>query len=106
MKDLISREALALDVRRNLMPNVDADGTVSVEDAERYFLSRIEKAPAVDAVEVVHARWVGLEYDGYADGSPVYYLWECSACGEEVQGEDVPITHPWCHGCGARMDGE
>ena len=53
MKDLISREALALDVRRNLMPNVDADGTVSVEDAERYFLSRIAQAPAVDAVEVV-----------------------------------------------------
>lgn len=59
-----------------------------------------------DVAPVVHARWVGLEYDGYADGCPVYDLWECSNCGEEVSGEDVPDTHPWCHGCGARMDGE
>ena len=55
---------------------------------------------------VVHGKWIGLEYDGYADGCPVYDLWECSECGEEVRGEDVPDTHPWCHGCGAKMDAE
>lgn len=54
---------------------------------------------------VRHGRWIGLEYDGYADGAPVYDLWECSECGEEVRGDDVPDTHPWCHGCGAKMDG-
>ena len=27
-------------------------------------------------------------------------------CGEEVRGEDVPSTHPWCHSCGARMEKE
>lgn len=59
-----------------------------------------------DVVEVRHGRWIGLEYDGYADGCPVYDLWECSECGEEVRGEDVPSTHPWCHSCGARMDKE
>lgn len=53
-----------------------------------------------------YARWIGLEYDGYADGCPVYDLWECSECGEEVKGEDVPATHPWCHSCGTRMDKE
>lgn len=62
--------------------------------------------PAADVVEVRHGRWIGLEYDGYADGCPVYDLWECSECGEEVMGEDVPSTHPWCHSCGARMDKE
>ena len=62
-------------------------------------------APAADVVAVKHGRWIGLEYDGYADGCPVYDLWECSECGEEVSGEDVPITHPYCHGCGAKMDG-
>ena len=61
---------------------------------------------AADVVEVRHGRWIGLEYDGYADGCPVYDLWECSECGEEVRGEDVPNTHPWCHSCGARMDKE
>lgn len=40
----------------------------------------------------------------YADGAPVYDLWECSECGEEVRGNDVPDTHPWCHSCGTKMD--
>lgn len=66
----------------------------------------VSKFPAADVAPVVHGRWGGLEYDGYADGCPVYDLWECSECGEEVRGEDVPTTHLWCHGCGARMDGE
>ena len=41
----IDADALALEVRMNLMPNVDIDGTVRVEDAERYFLNLIEKSP-------------------------------------------------------------
>lgn len=66
----------------------------------------LDCTPAADVVEVRHGRWIGLEYDGYADGDPVYDLWECSECGEEVRGEDVPVTHPWCHCCGARMGKE
>lgn len=66
----------------------------------------LQNLPAADVVEVRHGRWIGLEYDGYADGCPVYDLWECSECGEEVRGDDVPSTHPWCHSCGARMDKE
>ena len=62
--------------------------------------------PAADVVEERHGIWIGIEYDGYADGYPVYDLWECSECGEEVRGDDVPSTHPWCHSCGARMDKE
>ena len=53
---------------------------------------------------VVYGRWIGLEYDGYADGFPVYDLWECSECGEEVRGEDVPETYSFCYSCGAKMD--
>lgn len=66
----------------------------------------LDKIPTADVVEVVHGHWVGLEYDGYADGNPVYDLWECSECGNEVRGEDVPDTHEYCYACGARMDGE
>ena len=36
-------ERLSLDIQRHLMPNVGDDGTVTVENAERYFLSRIKK---------------------------------------------------------------
>ena len=66
----------------------------------------IKNIPAADVAEVRNGRWIGIEYDGYADGCPVYDLWECSECGEEVRGDDVPSTHPWCHSCGARMDKE
>ena len=66
----------------------------------------LQNLPAADVVKVKHGIWIGIEYDGYADGYPVYDLWECSECGEEVRGDDVPSTHPWCHSCGARMDKE
>lgn len=46
-------------------------------------------------------RWIGVEYDGYADGLPVYDLWECSACGIEWRGEETPC---FCPDCGAKMD--
>lgn len=36
-------ERLSLDIQRHLMPNVDDDGTVTVENAERYFLGRIKE---------------------------------------------------------------
>lgn len=88
---------------------IDADPEqcdVAFSDDFAVAVDDIVEIPAADVAPVVHGRWVGLEYDGYADGCPVYDLWECSECGEEVRGEDIPTTHPWCHGCGARMDGE
>lgn len=56
-KEYIERGALVLKVRRHLMPNVDIDGTVSVEDAERYFLKLLDEQPTADMVEVVHGKW-------------------------------------------------
>lgn len=98
MKDLISREALALDVRRNLMPNVDADGTVSVEDAERYFLSRIEKAPAVDAAEVV--RCSKCKY-GVIDDPDFPNQYFCRSDGDRWNSGEY-----FCSDGEPRMDGE
>lgn len=65
----------------------------------------IEELHAVDAVPVVHGRWIGVEYDGYADGYPVYDLYECSICGEEHKGEYDTLTN-YCPNCGAKMDGD
>lgn len=93
MKEYIEKAAL--------LENLNHAGILS-----RFVKFKIERFPAADVAEVRHGRWIGLEYDGYADGCPVYDLWECSECGEEVRGEDVPDTHPWCHACGARMDKE
>ena len=61
----------------------------------------IRMAKTLDMMPVKHGYWIGLEYDGYADGFPVYDLWECSECGNEHKGEDVPN---YCSNCGGKMD--
>lgn len=63
-------------------------------------ISDFDYAPTIDPVK--HGHWTGIEYDGYADGYPVYTVWECSVCGNEVT-EDTPL---YCCDCGARMDEE
>ena len=50
-----------------------------------------QKAPAVDAVPVVHARYV--YYDGYA-------IPNCSACGCSI----ADIEWAFCPHCGAMLD--
>ena len=110
MKEYIERELLLIGVDGCISAlHVQAkgdlvqEGAIKLVEATRDYIASLS---AADVAEVRHGRWIGLEYDGYADGSPVYDLWECSECGEEVKGEDVPDTHPWCYACGARMDGK
>lgn len=52
----INADTVKLDIRRYLMPNVDDDGTVTVENAERYFLNLLDNTPAADVVEVVRCK--------------------------------------------------
>ena len=49
--------------------------------------------------------WIGIEYDGYSDGHPVYDVWECSNCHEEHE-DDYDSLPRYCPNCGARMKGE
>ncbi len=49
-------------------------------------------------------QWIPIEYDGYADGHPVWDLWECSECREEHSGDEDTLT-TYCPNCGAIMDG-
>lgn len=50
------------------------------------------------------AYWRG-DYDGYADGNPVYDIWHCSSCEYCIDdGTDDPELLPkYCPNCGARM---
>ena len=52
----------------------------------------LDKVPTVDAVEVVHGRWI-------KDGEVVV----CSNCGEEHAWDEYRATY--CEDCGAKMDG-
>ena len=71
MDEYIERESLRLKVQRYLMPNVDADGTVLVNDAERYFLKLLEDAPATDVVEIPQSG-IGDLSDGYHTFNELY----------------------------------
>lgn len=59
------------------------------------FIDIIREAPTIDAVEVVHGRWV---YEKTYQG--MKYV--CSECGE------IPecFEPNYCPNCGAKMDGE
>ena len=62
----------------------------------------IEAQPTVDAEPVRHGKYIGTEFDGYADGCPVYYEWKCSECGCVFEEEEP--TYNYCPNCGAKMD--
>ena len=75
------------------------------EAGVEYVRGLIEDAPTIDPESLrPTAHWQG-EYDGYADGNPVYDVWNCSACGYCVDdGTDDPDMLPkYCPNCGARM---
>ena len=100
----MEQEGAVMRAVANVGVNVDKERLVrAIEDARSFWLEGYNEG--VNAGRP-HGRWVGIEYDGYADGCPVYDLGECSNCGQEESGEDVPEQNPHCRGCGAKMDEE
>lgn len=65
-----------------------------------YVIDTIQELPSAQP-ERNKGEWIGTEFDGYADGNPVYYEWKCSACGCVVEDEE-PIWN-YCPNCGADM---
>ena len=89
MSDLISREALREDFYE-----LEIHGTMAVKAVLPIIEERIDNLPAVDAVEVVHAKW-----ERTSDGAA-----RCTACGRKMNRSQYGYPH--CSLCGARMDGE
>lgn len=68
-----------------------------------------EDAPTIQAVPVVHGRWVHCNGESN--------LWYCSECGEKIrynpsrrtyniEKRPVQEVNKYCRGCGAKMDGD
>lgn len=78
-----------------LIKEANADGAYGYVDAKQ-----IADAPTVDAVEVVHGRWLGWG----KSGTPTYENYgTCSVCGEDAE---IYTEHRnYCPNCGAKMDG-
>ena len=64
-------------------------------------LSEILDLPTVDAVEVVHGKWImGIDEGDYEYGT-------CSVCGyNEYNAFCCLLPHNYCPNCGAKMDGD
>lgn len=90
MDDLISRAAVLSEI-----------------DCWHIDFNSIKELPAVDAVPVIHGRWVKMtgmmppEYHGH---------YECSECQWHMKGLRNSWTREeemnYCPNCGAKMDGE
>lgn len=92
MSDLIEREA-AIDAIERIR---SVDTYADLEYAKDIFRNIPPAQP-----EQRTGYFIGTEFDGYADGSPVYYEWECSECGCVF--EDDEPTYNYCPNCGAKM---
>ena len=94
MDDLISRKALLAEYDR---VHIGEPGKAR---------KLMEDAPGVDAVPVVHGRWIGVDssywrwaHDG---GHTVEHItFRCSECARKSI-----IKTNYCPNCGAKMDGE
>ena len=70
----------------------------------RAMIEWLDDIPAADVEPVRHGHYIGTEFDGYADGNPVYYEWKCSEC--DCVFEDDEPKYRYCPNCGAKMDAE
>lgn len=79
-----------------------------IDTGLRIAAADIRHQPTVDAVPVVHGRWIHCQ--GKSN------LWYCSECGEKIlynptrrtyniEKRPVHEVNKYCRGCGAKMDG-
>ena len=109
-KRLIDANALMDAFRNYMVERYDEEKCVSEENCKTcekscLWRKKVSAAPTVDAVEVVHGRWV------LGNVEPGYFTpggnrpWVCSKCGEVISYRlDKPMEN-YCPNCGAKMDG-
>ena len=77
------------------------DGAI-FKDAFSIAIMDIIAQPTIEAEPVKHGEWIGTEYDGYADGYPVFTAFMCSECKIEFL-DDSAFEWHYCPNCGAKM---
>lgn len=83
-----------------LIKEANADGAYGYVDAKQ-----IADSPTVDAVEVVHGRWVDKPLIKSFKHTNIPVV-ECSACGIDFCDiiNNHYFTYKYCPNCGAKMD--
>ena len=95
-KRLIDANALDAKVGK-LAERYAAQGRMVVAEDYNFIRTVLMTAPTVEAVEVVHGRWVNPYMNRY--GHPCHC---CSICGFKASYQDKN----YCPNCGAKMDGD
>ena len=81
--------------------SVDYENIMCSQSQLHWLNAIIEKQPTVDAVEVVHGRWIPIiDEPTPLRKIPMLSGYKCSVCGRYEEKEE-----PYCN-CGAKMDGE
>ena len=82
------------------------DARRAILEAEPKLVYCIDKLKAVDAVEVVHGRWINAQiaaHDPFGYYCRDVDVFTCSVCGVHF---DVSQIGNYCPNCGAYMDGD
>ena len=103
-KRLIDANALSNAVAESQYYNPHPPGRVHINhiNEHNHFLRMILDAPTVDAVEVVHGRWIvsGCGFDCCSECRKVYADGYLTAMGIKAR-----TQFNYCPNCGAKMDG-
>ena len=79
----------------------EAINCVTLNEFRYKIVEDMKTLPSVTPKEKT-GHWKPIEYDGYADGYPVWDVWECSQCGLEHNGDKESLT-AFCPDCGCHM---
>ena len=94
-------EALEQQPCEDCISRQDALNCVTLNEFRYKIVEDMKTLPSVTPKEKT-GHWKPIEYDGYADGYPVWDVWECSKCGLEHNGDKESLT-AFCPDCGAKM---
>lgn len=95
------KKLIELDAALKTIGRVPDYGDGMVFEALSHAQRDVELLPTVDAVQVVHGRWIDIDSE--------MYTWKirCSKCGHERSMMSTGHIYPmYCEDCGAKMDGK
>lgn len=72
------------------------------KEAQEQCMSLLSMLPSVDAVPVVHGKWVKDEDSCHYDYYLPYFDFNCSICGE-IENDQHGLPN-YCPNCGAKME--
>lgn len=97
--DCISRQEALDALGEEPLVWTDSEGEIAERSQWRMDVAAIKAVTPVDAVPVVHGKWI---HDGYDIPHGVDWM-HCSVCGQREPYVPAAMTN-YCTNCGARMD--